>query len=153
MFQDPEKKPKGRKLKRDSKIKWGSMVDSIKSILDIKPVLKDFLKYNTLEFNEEEWDLLDELYGVLSPVKDVVNIICREDADLLEAEVVIKELFNHLESLGTNLSQKLLEALKVEIKKRWHADYCSLLKYLNDPSELEKVPKKRPSVGKFFCFC
>ena len=149
MFQDPEKKPMGRKLTRDCKIKWGSLVGSIKSVLDIKPVLIDFLKYDTLAFNEEEWDLLEELYGVLSPVKDVVNVICRVDADLLEAEVVIKELFCLLESLGTNLSKKLLEALKIEIGKRWLPDHVGLLKYLNNPNELSNVGKKRPSAGKF----
>ena len=143
----------GHKLKRDCKIKWGSLVDSIKSALDIKPVLKSYLKYAILELKEEEWNLLEELYGILMPVKDVVNMICRTEADLLMAEIAFTELFDVLGKIGTPLSEKLLAALKIEVEKRWHPEICGLLKYLNDPSELEKSKaKKKPSAGKFFIF-
>ena len=140
----------GRKLKRDCPIKWGSLVTSIKSALDIKPVLKEFLKYSTFALNDEEWDLLDEIYSVLMPVKDVVDVICRADADLLQAEIVFIELFDVLESIGTPLSRKMLANLKTELEKRWQTDLVGLLKYLNDPSELDKVPKtKKLSTGKY----
>ena len=140
----------GSKLKRDCRIKWGSLVTSIKSALDIKPVLKEFLKYSTFALNDEEWDLLDEIYSVLMPVKDVVDVICRADADLLQAEIVFIELFDVLESIGTPLSRKMLANLKTELEKRWQTDLVGLLKYLNDPSELDKVPKtKKPSTGNY----
>ena len=140
----------GHKLKRDCRIKWGSLVTSIKSALDIKPVLKEFLKYSTFALNDEEWDLLDEIYSVLMPVKDVVDVICRADADLLQAEIVFIELFDVLESIGTPLSRKMLANLKTELEKRWQTDLVGLLKYLNDPSELDKVPKtKKLSTGNY----
>ena len=140
----------GSKLKRDCRIKWGSLVTSIKSALDIKPVLKEFLKYSTFALNDEEWDLLDEIYSVLMPVKDVVDVICRADADLLQAEIVFIELFDVLESIGTPLSRKMLANLKTELEKRWQTDLVGLLKYLNDPSELDKVPKtKKLSTGNY----
>ena len=139
----------GHKLKRDSKIKWSSMVDSIKSLLDIKPVLQEFLKYSILDFNKEEWTLLEELHGILMPVKDVVNIICTDDADLIDAEVAFQELFNVLEANDSTLAKNLLKSLKAELKKRWNPKIAGLLKYLNDPKELEKAAakKKRPSAG------
>ena len=107
-----------------------------------------------MELKDNEWELLEELHGILSPVKDVVNVICRTDADLLQAEIAFKYLFNVLEKFGTPLSEKLLAALKTEIEKRWKPDYAGLLKYLNDPSELEKSSKarKKPSAGKFPSF-
>ena len=135
-------------MRRDCKIKWGSLVASIKSALDIKPVLVKFLKYSTLELKENDWDVLQELYDVLMPVKAVVDVICRDDADLLQAEVVFTELFSVLESNGSPLSQKLLAALITEIRKRWLPDHVGLLKYLNDHQELAKASKKKPSDGK-----
>ena len=137
------------------------MVASIKSGLDIQEVLDDMLQYTTeLKFTKEEWDVMHELYDCLSPVKDVLDIICRRDADLLEAEIVFTELFKTLEALATPLSLKLLEALKKEIEKRWLTDVAGLLKYLNDPSDLLKIEeqqkvdkrRKRPSSGKHFIF-
>lgn len=125
----------------------------IKSALDIKEVLKNFLKYTDLKLSDEEWNLLEELYRILSPVKDVVNVICRRNADLLIAEVVFQELFDVLEKIGTPLARKLLDNIKAEIKKRWNLKAVSLLKYLNDPSELDKVPstksKKKLSQGMY----
>lgn len=125
----------------------------IKSALDIKEVLKNFLKYTDLKLSDEEWNLLEELYRILSPVKDVVNVICRRNADLLIAEVVFQELFDVLEKIGTPLARKLLDNIKTEIKKRWNPKAVSLLKYLNDPSELDKVPstksKKKLSQGMY----
>ena len=115
----------------------------IKSALDIKEVLKNFLKYTDLKLSDEEWNLLEELYRILSPVKDVVNVICRRNADLLIAEVVFQELFDVLEKIGTPLARKLLDNIKAEIKKRWNLKAVSLLKYLNDPSELDKVPSTK----------
>ena len=103
--------------------------------------------------SDEEWNLLEELYRILSPVKDVVNVICRRNADLLIAEVVFQELFDVLEKIGTPLARKLLDNIKTEIKKRWNPKAVSLQKYLNDPSELDKVPstksKKKLSQGMY----
>ena len=141
------------------------MVSSVKSVLDIREVLEEFLHFTTLKFSAEEWELLEEIYGALMPVKDVLDVICRRDADLLEAEIAITELFKILESLGTPLSQKLLKSLKTEVQKRWNTDLVGLLKYLNDPSELleleeaEKQAKasrgrkrKLPSAGTYTSF-
>ena len=162
-FQNPDKKPMGHKLIRDCRIKWSSMVSSVKSVLDIRPVLEDFLHFTTLKFSDEEWELLEEIHGALMPIKDVLDLICRRDADLYQAEIAISELFKILESLGTPLAQKLLKSIKSEVEKRWNTKLVGLLKYLNDPSELleleeaEKLAKvgrgrkkKKPSSGTSF---
>ena len=140
----------GHKLIRDCRIKWSSMVGSVKSVLDIKEVLEDFLHFTTLKFSAEEWKLLEEIYGALMPIKDVLDVICRRDADLLEAEIAISELFKILESLGTPLAQKLLKSIKSEVEKRWNTKLVGLLKYLNDPSELLEMEEaeKQAKVGR-----
>ena len=138
----------GSKLIKDCKIKWGSLVDSLESGIKIRPVLDDFLKYSTLKLEKEDWDAIDELVAALVPIKTVVESICRTDADLFEAEIVIKELFKELESVGSDLALKLLAALKIEIKKRWHPDIVGLLKYLTDPNKFPPSRKsKKPTRG------
>ena len=130
----------GHKLIKDCKIKWGSLVTSLESGVAIRPVLEDFLKYSILKLTTEEWNIMEDLVRVLSPIKTVVESICRTDADLFEAEVAFKELFIELESNGSSLALELLTLLKVEIKKRWHPDVVGLLKYLHDP---HKFPPSR----------
>ena len=88
----------------------------IKRALDIKEVLKNFLKYTDLKLSDKEWNLLEELYRILSPVKDVVNVICRRNADLLIAEVVFQELFDVLEKIGTPLAKNYWIILKLRLK-------------------------------------
>ena len=137
---NPNKKPMGQKLIKDCKIKWGSLVTSLESGIKIRPVLETFLEHSTLKFTNKEWDVMEELVQVLGPIKTVVESMCRADADLLEAEVAIKELFKELESNGSPLALKILGLLKIEIGKRWHRKIVGLLKYLHDP---EKYPPSR----------
>ena len=137
---EPNKKPMGHKLIKDSKIKWGSLVTSLESGIKIRPLLEEFLEYSTLKLSSEEWDVMEKLVEVLGPIKETVESICRADADLLEAEVVIKELFEELKSNGSPLAMKLLAQLKIEIKKRWKPDIVGVIKYLTDS---EKYPPSR----------
>lgn len=142
----------GHKLIKDCEIKWGSLVTSLESGLAIRPVLDDFLKYSVLKLTTEDWDTLEHLAHVLGPIKSVVESICRTDADLYEAEVVIKELFIELESIGSPLALELLTLLKAEIKKRWNTDIVGLLKYLHDPHKYppSRKTKKATRGGNFF---
>ena len=133
----------GHTLHRDTKCKWGSMVDMIKSLLEIKPVLQKILKHQTIELSETDWKNMAELERILDPVKKVVEVICREDADLLIAEVYFKKLFKTLESIGTPLALEFLKNLKDEIKKRWHSDVAGLLKYLNNPQKNKPMVPER----------
>ena len=133
LFQNPDKTPTGHKLKRDCKIKWGSMVESLQSGIKIREFLQKFLRNSPLDLTDSEWDKMEEMAQILDPVKTVVEMICREDADLLMAEVAIKKLFKMLKDIGTDLAEQLLTHLKTEIGKRWQTDVAGLLKYLNDP--------------------
>ena len=85
-LQDPDKKPMGHCLKRYSKTRWNSIVDSIQSLIDVRPVVEEVLKYQTLALTESEWDKMNEMVKILAPCKIVVEMLCREDADLLTAE-------------------------------------------------------------------
>ena len=86
----------GQKLIKDCKIKWGSMVESLQSGIKIREFLQKFLRNSPLDLTDSEWDKMEEMAQILDPVKTVVEMICREDADLLMAEVAIKKLFKML---------------------------------------------------------
>ena len=119
------------------------MVDSIQSGIDIKPVLKQFLQYDALSMSDSEWEVMEEIAHVLGPCKVTVEALCREDADLLTAEVVLKKLFKTLRSFDTVLANELCDALVVEIEKRWLPDVAGLLKYLNNPDKLTQLEGNR----------
>ena len=150
----PDQKPMGHKLIKDCKIKWGSLVTSLESGIKIKEVLNDFLKYSTLKLTSQDWDAMEQLVEILGPCKTVVESICRKDADLLEAEIAFKALFEELESNGSLLALKLLASLKTEIKKRWHPRIVGLLKYLHDPEKYPptKVSRAKKSKGKMIIY-
>ena len=128
---------------RDCKIKWSSLVDSIQSGIDIKPVLKQFLQYDALSMSDSEWEVMEEIAHVLGPCKVTVEALCREDADLLTAEVVLKKLFKTLRSFETVIANELCDALVIEIKKRWLPNVAGLLKYLNNPDKLTEQETNR----------
>ena len=120
---------------RDCKIKWSSLVDSIQSGIDIKPVLKQFLQYDALSMSDSEWEVMEEIAHVLGP--------CKVTVDLLTAEVVLKKLFKTLRSFETVIANELCDALVIEIKKRWLPNVAGLLKYLNNPDKLTEQETNR----------
>ena len=133
----------GHSLKRDCKTRWNTMLDSIQSGLDIKPALQQFLQYHPLSLTDLEWEKLEELATVLGPCKATVEALCREDADLLSAEVILKKLFKTLRSFESVLADELCDTLVKEIKKRWLTDVAGLLKYLNNPDKLTQQEGNR----------
>ena len=104
------------------------MVDSIQSLIEVRPVLDEMLQGQAIALTDEEWEILIELTTILEPCKVVVEALCREDADLLSAEISLKWLFTTLENIGNPLALELSEEFKVEIEKRWPTDTAGLLK-------------------------
>ena len=126
------------------------MVDSIQRGLDIKLVLKPFLQHSTLALSNSDWEKMEEMVNVLGPVKVTMEALCRDDADLLSAEVALKKLFKTLRAYDSPFSHEVCDALVVEIGKRWQKDVAGLLKYLNNPDKLIQAEvlgkrKKKPS--------
>ena len=105
------------------------MVDSIQSLIEVRPVLDEMLQGQAIALTDEEWEILIELTTILEPCKVVVEALCREDADLLSAEISLKWLFTTLENIGNPLALELSEEFKV--------DTAGLLKYLNDPDKIK----------------
>ena len=97
--------------------------------------------------SDEEFRKIEEIVQVLLPVKLVVEVLCRSDADLMTAEIAFEELFNDLKNMESNIAKDMLTAFENRIKNRWDPVVAGLLKYLHNPSLLKKPP---PNQHKMF---
>jgi hypothetical protein len=133
----------------DCRTRWNSLEKMIERFLLLKrPVSKALIDLQdtslSLTFSMEECSLLEELLKALAPIKLASERLGSRDANLLTAEGVFKFLFGTLEKNNSELSNKLLDALKMRIEERKRGDLVSLLKFLNDPSALNdpEMPSK-----------
>ena len=53
------------------------MVDSIQSLIEVRPVLDEILQGQPIALTDEEWEILIELTTILGPCKVVVEALCR----------------------------------------------------------------------------
>ena len=149
MKKDPTKTPLGSQLARDCKTRWSSMAMMIECIRKAKIPLKRVLKDSTLFLSDEEFDTIDRILDVLLPIKDVVECLSREDADLMTAEIALNELFKTLgEMKDSELAQNMLAELKIRIKARWKPLLAGLLKYLHNPNCFKNPEKDLDAIFK-----
>ena len=121
----------------------------IESVRKAKIPLKRVLKDSTLFLSDEEFDTIDRILNVLLPIKDVVECLSREDADLMTAEVALNELFKTLgEMEDSELAQNMLAELKIRIKARWKPLLAGLLKYLHNPNHFKNPEKDLDAIFK-----
>ena len=132
----------GSQLAGETKTRWNSTAYMLESLLKVKIPLKKVLKDSNLALSEYEFEKIAEILKVLLPVKDVVEAICREDADLMVAETAFNELFKTLKSLADTsmLAQEMLESLRKRVKSRWNPIAAGLLKYLHNPKSIKPQP-------------
>ena len=128
----------GYQLKRETKTRWNSTEAMFQSILKLQAPLKKVMKDSTLALSDAEFEKIKHVLDVLEPVKDVVEVLCREDADLMTAEVAFNELFKNLDSMDSELAQKMVESLRRRVKSRWNPTVAGLLKYLHNPEHFKK---------------
>lgn len=86
-------------------------------------------------------DCLKNLRKALSPIKLSVEAMSRRDANLLQAESVIKFSLDKLKKLETNVSLRLYDALKERMISRRNTEAISTLKYLHDPASYKDAVK------------
>lgn len=124
----------------DCPIRWSSLEVMVERFLRvIDPVQKALMDLNMGNI----WTLEDTntakcILNTLSPVKYSVEALSRKDANLLTGEGVLKFLFNALQMDNSALSKKLLDELKVQLLKRRNIQTVSLLKFLQDPNNLQE---------------
>ncbi|KAF2885535.1 hypothetical protein ILUMI_20685 [Ignelater luminosus] len=115
MLQEYVKKEFGRKIKldRDCKTRWSSLATMIETFnklkLCIAKTLIDLGLSTNIEyrFSEHKFCALENLENILNPVKLAVEVLCRQDANLIIAEATLKIMIKKLEDNHSALASKL----------------------------------------------
>jgi hypothetical protein len=106
-------------------INWQKTVLSL--IIDISDIFKRFYRLlisirkrlihinSSIQFSETEIKLLEEVIEALQPVKTAVEVICREDATLLTADITFKFMLYELSEQKNIFSDELKDATIIGI--------------------------------------
>lgn len=127
-------------LKLDMKTRWNSLLTMLQSFERIKQPIKKTLKdINHIELWRDsfEFESFSDVINVLQVVKETMDVISKESADLLDAEGAFECLFEELKSTDGSFSHNLLSSLQDEIKKRRNKNLVSLMKFLQNPDSLK----------------
>ncbi|KAF2901604.1 hypothetical protein ILUMI_04583 [Ignelater luminosus] len=120
MLQEYVKKEFGRKIEldRDCKTRWSSLATMIETFnklkLCIAKTLIDLSLSRNIEcrFSEHEFCALENLENILKPVKLAVEVLCRQDANLIIAEATLKFMIKKLEDNHSALASELALSLR-----------------------------------------
>jgi hypothetical protein len=88
---------------------------------------------NPIQFEESDFQLINEIIKVLAPVKLSVEALCRSDANLCTADATLKFLFQQLRDNDSILASKLKTNLLSRMKDRRGNELSGVLNYLQNP--------------------
>ena len=119
----------------DCKTRWNSLCDMLERFLKLKDCIMialNILKIKPL-LNDDDFDHLEKLVAALKPVKAIVEVLCRRDANLIKADAALNALLEHLQSQETDISRRLYFSLITKLKER-RTIVSDVLKYLHSGS-------------------
>lgn len=115
-----ESKQKALGLVLDCKIRWNSLLSMLERFQlvrhDIQKCLIDFKE--TLDLNEMEWAIIDQLVSALTPIKTSVQAICRRDSTLFTCDVALNFMLEKLSNDGSEIAMQFHSALLRRINER-----------------------------------
>ena len=129
-------------LSLDCRTCWNSLLEMLKSFLKIKTqVQKALIDENSSEFflNAEKIQLAQDLVNALEIVEVAATELCGRDVNLLKADQIFEFMFSHLRNGDCEISQSLFQRLLIRVNARRHEQFASLLRYLRNPREAEKM--------------
>lgn len=116
------KKEHGRELNLllDCKTRWNSLFTMLERFDLLKNSVKKALidLNNPVQFEESDFQLINEIIKVLAPAKLSVEALCRSDANLCTADATLKFLFQQLRDNDSILASKLKTHLLSRMKDR-----------------------------------
>lgn len=127
---------KPKNLILDCPTRWNSLLHAIQRLVELRKPVKETLKMigGIEKYQNVDFVFLETLINTLKPLEEVISAMGKESCTLLQADAALKFVWNNLSSIGTNLSNELLECLKIEISKRRNKIAVSLLKFLSTKS-------------------
>lgn len=132
-----EEHGKEMKLQLDCKTRWSSLFSMVQRFCLLKNCIKKALIDLNLEFLvENEYQVIKHLTEILEPVKLTVEALCRQDMNLLKADIAFKFLIEELERQSSPLSNDLKKSIETRLQQR-STVFSGVLRYLHDPSQKE----------------
>lgn len=134
-----EEKGKELSLILDVRTRWNSMLDMIERFVALKSCIQKALidvKFQ-IKLEERDFNVLEEIVGVLTPIKLTVEALCRRHSNLCTADAALKFLLGQLFEMKTNLSEKMMLSLITRLKQRRNATMSGVLNYLQNPATNE----------------
>lgn len=119
----------------DSKTRWSSLINMYERFYELRSCIQksliDLKMDSSNMFTENEFKVLEEIIGVLLPVKMAVEALCRRNANLLTADATFEFMFVNLSKCNTPFAQEFSSTLLNRIKQR-RTQLSSLLQYLHN---------------------
>ena len=137
------------KLILDSKTRWNSLSEMIKTFVRAKKCIRMALVEvgTSTIITEAEIKILRDLIDVLDPVKHALDGLCRRSATLLTAERIHEFVLKTLTNSNSAYSATLKSHLEERIKERRNECLVHLLEYLHDPTFL--MENKHDTFGEY----
>ena len=122
----------------DCRTRWNTMETMVERFLRIStPIKKSLIDLNlTNLWNDSYIENAKTILSTLKPLRIAIENLSKEDSTLLTAEGALKFLFKALQNLNTEISRKLLNAVKDEISKRRDKTLISLFRFLQNPDNI-----------------
>lgn len=108
------------KLILDCKTRWNSLSDMLERFGKMENCIRKVMMDNklVLELKDEDFDRIKEIVQSLKPIKTTVEMICRRDTNLIQADAAFNILLEHLDHLDSQISRSLFVSLKKHLTNR-----------------------------------
>lgn len=119
----------------DCKTRWNSLLTMLERFYLLKACIQKALidLNHPICLEDVDFELVNKIVDVLTPIKLTVEAICRRDANLCTADAALKFLIKQLSSKNSALAKKIKTSLVERIKQRRSDDLTGVLNYLQNP--------------------
>lgn len=127
------------KLLLDCKTRWNSLIPMIRRFLkQIKSINMALNELGAEQFDEENLEILKEVFLVLEPMELAVMELSKNNSNLLIADGVFIHLFKKLKEINTNIAKEMSSSLNNRINERRQINLVSLLYFLQNGKYLNQ---------------
>lgn len=119
----------------DCKTRWNSLLTMLERFYLLKACIQKALidLNHPIRLEDVDFELVNKIVDVLTPIKLTVEAICRRDANLCTADAALKFLIKQLSSKNSALAKKMKTSLVERIKQRRSDNLTGVLNYLQNP--------------------
>ncbi|GBP65678.1 hypothetical protein EVAR_98391_1 [Eumeta japonica] len=124
----------------DCKTRWNSLLTMLERFYLLKSCIQKALidLNHPICLEDVEFELVNKIVDVLTPIKLTVEAICRRDANLCTADAALNFLIKQLSSKNSALAKKIKTCLVDRIKQRRSDNLTGVLNYLQNPRKDEE---------------